>query len=100
MIDHKDANEAIRVYIGYGSSDFPAESSDRLREKFLDGYSAELEALVKSVFLQLGELNPDWSVLTLESAGKWARGIMHKSYPWLDKGALDSMEWAFTWWWR
>lgn len=100
MISRSDANEAVRIYIGYGESNFPLEDSSRLAGRFGNDEYLQLEELAKKVFYDLNELKPDWSSHTLESAGKWARDLMLSSHPWLDEGALSAVEWAFTWWWR
>ncbi|WP_130617176.1 hypothetical protein [Dyella amyloliquefaciens] len=97
---HNTLSRAVIEYSGYGARSFPQEDEGRLKLAFDGQVSDQLLDQVRQILVELGQLKPDWSAHTLESAGIWAVAEMARNHPDLDKPALDALAWIFTWWWR
>lgn len=100
MTDPNMLSLAVIRFLGYGMATHPDENSTRLVDEFGAETASKLEPDVRQLFDELNSLKPDWSAHTLVTAGAWAKEEMRRSHPELNQGALDALEWAFTWWWR
>jgi len=100
MTDPSMLSLAVIRFLGYGMATHPDEDSARLVDEFGTETASKLEPDVRQLLDELNNLKPDWSAHTLVTAGAWAKEEMRRSHPELNKGALDALEWAFTWWWR
>ncbi len=99
-IDPETLNLAVIRFLGMETQSFPSKDSSRLVETFGAKLARELEIKVTALLDELHQLTPNWSVHTLPSAGTWAREEMHRKHPDLDSGALDALEWDFTYFWK
>jgi hypothetical protein len=93
-------SQAVSLYVGYGWGPYPKEDLARLNSLFGQEISEQLDKQIQQILSDLGQLKPDWKTHSLESAGAWAKQEISSRYSELDDGALDALEWLFTWWWR
>jgi hypothetical protein len=93
-------NAAIPIYIGYGITSYPKPDGSRLAAAFGSDLGRQLEAEVKLLLHELGQLKPDWNSQTLENATKWASGEFKRKHPDLDSQALAALEWIYSWGWK
>lgn len=100
MNDQNVLSLAVMCFLGYGTEKYPSESPSRLVDEFGPEMATKLEPEVKQLLDELNSIKPDWSSQSLVMAGAWAKEEMHRSHPGLNEGALDALEWVFTWWWR
>ena len=100
MTDPNMLSLAMIRFLGYGVATHPDENSARIVDEFGAKKASELEPDVRQLLNELNSLKPDWSAHTLVTAGVWAKEEMHRNHPELNQGALDAIEWVFTWWWR
>jgi hypothetical protein len=91
---------AVTRFLGYGMATHPDENPAHLVDEFGVEKALKLESDVRVILNELNNLKPDWSVHSLVTAGRWAKEEIRNSHPQLNQGALDALEWAFTWWWR
>ena len=100
MTDPNMVSLAVTRFLGYGIATYPDENSARLVDEFGAETASKLEPDVRLLLDELNNLKPDWSAHSLVTAGAWVKEEMHRSHPELNQGALNALEWAFTWWWR
>jgi hypothetical protein len=100
MTDANKLSLAVIRFLGYGIATHPDENSACLVDEFGAETASKLEAGIRLLLGELNNLKPDWSIHSLVSAGAWAKEEMRRRHPELNQGALDALEWAFTWSWR
>ncbi len=100
MNNNEELNRAIVLYLGFGFAPMPRLERTRIINEFGIEKADKLESFINSILEELGRINVDWSIHTLESASKVARLEMHRLYPNLSDVALRALEWKFTFDWR
>jgi hypothetical protein len=101
MSDTKNAvSEAIVLFLGFGRAPSPSRDRDRLFEEFGGVEGTRLDRVVNSLLKEVGAIEVDWSVHSLETAGHFAREEMRRRHPGLSEAALRAIEWKFTYDWR
>ena len=99
-MDPATLNEAITVYLGYGSESFPDLNRRRLADRFGDDTASKLVPILDGLLDELGAIHVDWKQHSLQSAGDMAARAMKERHPELSDAALKALDWKFTFDWR
>lgn len=91
-------SQAIVTYIGVGQATYPDLSRARVESAFPQ--RPDLVAYAEGIVHELGEVAPDWSVDTVESARERAVRMVGERHPELGPDALDALRWEFDFAWR
>lgn len=95
-----ELSRAVTSFLGFGQAAWPKRDGTRLVEEFGPEKAAGLELAVAALLDELGALEIDWSMHSLETAGSAARSMMRVRHPELSDSALQALEWKFTYDWR
>lgn len=95
-----DLNDAIQLYVGIGTSQFPKEDDVKVIDQFGAEAAQPLVAGVRSVIDDLQKVQPDWERHTLVSASHWAVEQVSMNHPELTEKSKVALEWLYSWWWR
>lgn len=95
-----DLSKAIVLYLGFGTDRSPSKNRARLVDTFGSSRAEALQFLVQSLLEELSEIQVDWSVHSLHSAGEMVRAEMRSRHPDLSDAAARALAWKFTWDWR
>ena len=93
-------SQAVVLYLGWGSAPSPRQDQSQLVRQFGVLRGAELEREVKSLLEQVNQIDVDWTIYPLESAGELVRSYLQSSHPDLTDAAVDALVWKFTFDWR
>ena len=100
MNNNEELNRAIVLYLGFGFAPMPRLERTRIINEFGIEKADKLESFINSILEELGRINIDWSIHTLESASQVACLEIHRLYPNLSDVALRALEWKITFDWR
>ena len=93
-------NEAILMYVGYGTDTYPKEDRHRLIARFGSMIGSQLATEVELLLQELEAIKPDWNTQTLEVGSALAVRELSKNHPELDDRAVAALKWTFSWWWK
>jgi hypothetical protein len=91
---------AIVLFVGFGSDSFPSRNRERLVQEFGPSLAASLESQVVILLDEIGKIQVDWSLHSLQSAGEMARAEMKARHPALSDTTLLALEWKFLFDWK
>ena len=70
MNNNEELNRAIVLYLGFGFVPIPRLERERIINEFGIEKATKLESFINSILEELGRINIDWSIHTLESASQ------------------------------
>ena len=95
-----DLSRAVVLYLGFGSAPSPQANGSTLTREFGAERGAELLERVVDLLDEVREIQIDWPIHSLASAGDAACDSMRGRHPELSEEALRALGWKFTFDWR
>jgi hypothetical protein len=92
-------SDAIVIFLGFGSSPFPVKDRAALSRRF--GLATpELERQVTILLDELNQIDVNWSIYTLATAGSMVEDLLRARHPNLSDAAIRALAWKFTFDWK
>ena len=93
-----DLNEAIPLFLGYGTESFPYKRMAPIVARFGNEKASELKTSIDEILKSLNTIHIDWKKNV--SVGQVAAQEIRSRFPELDEIAIQALVWKFAFDWR